>query len=247
MKKFFELDINDDFRRAIVSQFILVFFVALVSISTAIQEGAVFELTYFLEAVFLILCSSFYFKAQKNRNYAFWTISLVFFIYLTLDILKYTFVNYNIYILYICFIGLIFLLINCYVMSSPLFFPRVQWWEYDFRFRGDLKTLVHFDGNLINSRLTDLRRHSACVEGFDFIPLDSEIVLEVDIDNKNYKLAGKLKTIKTVVPGRPHRYGIKFTFKKENSKSMYNELLKVWNLNKSVKLRNKFNKETNES
>jgi hypothetical protein len=242
MNKIFDLDINDDFRKAILSQAVLMFFIFILSLITSIQERSVFELSYLIELILLGLGFNFYFKAQRHQNYAYWTISLGVFIYLLLDILRYTFIDYNILVLYISFLSLIFLFINFYVMSSPLFFPRVQWWEYDFRYRGDLKSIVNFDGKPLNSRLTDLRRNCACVEGFDFIPLESNVSFEVEYDNKSYVLEGKLKTIRNIVPGRPFRYGIKFNFKKDESKRNYQQLLTIWKKNKQVKLRNKFKK-----
>jgi hypothetical protein len=243
MNKIFELDINDDFRKAILSQAVLMFFVFILSLITAIEEKNVFELSYLAELLFLGLGFNFYFKAQRNRNYAYWTISLAVFVYLLLDILRYTFIDYNILVLYIGFLSLIFLFINFYVMSSPLFFPRVQWWEYDFRYRGDLRSIVKYDEKSINSRLTDLRRNCACVEGFDFIPLESDIKVELEFDDKSYSLGGKLKTIRSIVPGRPFRYGIKFDFENDESKKCYVELLNIWKKNKQVKLRSKFTQE----
>ena len=125
-------------------------------------------------------------------------------------------------------------------MSSPLFFPRVQWWEYDFRFRGDLKSIVHTDSEQFKSRLTDVRRYSACIECFEFLPIDKKINIEVNFDNKNFNLPVIVKTSDRVVVGRPFRYGVKMDIEKEETKEKYLELLKIWNSNKKAKLRNKF-------
>lgn len=240
MNKKFELDINDDFRKAILSQLVLTFFIFCLSIYTSIIEKNIFSLSYLVEVLLLGLGANFYFKAQRRRNYAYWTLSVGAFVYIFLDILKYTFIDYNILTLYLGFLSFIFLSINSYVMSSPLFFPRVQWWEYDFRFRGDLKSKIKFNEKNINSRLTDLRRQSACIEGFDFIPLESTLILEVDFEEKNYQLRGILKTLTSTVPGRPFRYGVKFDFTDLDTKKSYLELLVIWKKNKQAKLRNKF-------
>ncbi len=242
MNRFFEKDINDDFRRAILTQNALLTFLFALSLFSAIAEQKIFNFSYFIELIFLVWGSVFYFKAQRNRNYAYWTISLGVFIYLLLDILHYTFVAGNMFILYLAFLALIFLILNCYTMSSPLFYPRVQWWEYDYHFRGDLKALIRFEGSVMKARLTDYRRYSACVECFDFIPLDSDVFLEVDFDNKNFLLKGKVKTYKGIIAGRPFRYGVKFTFDDVITKDVYLKLLKIWKNNKQVKLRKKFNK-----
>ena len=181
MKKLFEIDINDDFRRAIISQYFLGLFTLILCLATATIDRSVLHLSFYVELFILLGVFKFYFQAQKHRNYAYWTISFLLGLYILMDILIFTFINYDIFVLYISFLASIFLFINCYVMSSPLFFPRVQWWEYDFRYRGDLKSLIRLDEKIFDARLTDLRRNLACVEAFDYIPLQSEIKLETEI------------------------------------------------------------------
>jgi len=242
MNRFFEKDINDDFRKAILTQNALLIFLFSLSICSAIAERSIFSFSYFIELTFLVWGSVFYYKAQRNRNYAYWTISLGILVYLLLDILQSTFVTGNMFILYLAFLAFIFLILNCYTMSSPLFYPRVQWWEYDYQFRADLKALIRYDGSVMKARLTDYRRYSACVECFDFIPLDSEIFVEVNFDDQNFLLKGKVKTYKGVIAGRPFRYGVRFTFDEVITKSIYLKLLKIWKNNKQVRLRSKFDK-----
>lgn len=240
VKKFFEIDINDDFRRAIISQYFLMFFTFLLAILIAVKETSFLNFSFLVEILLMGLGFNFYFQAQKNRNYAYWTLSLCVGIYLFLCVLRYTFVNYDIFILYITFLSVIFLFINCYIMSSPLFYPRVQWWEYDFRYRGDIKSLLRFDGKMYSSRLTDLRRSTACIEAFDFLPLNSKVSLEAEFEEKLYVLEGIIKTSKEIIPGRPIRYGVKFFLEEDNAKETLSLLTKIWNTNKKVKLRNKF-------
>ena len=242
MNRFFEKDINDDFRKAILTQNALLIFLFSLSICSAIAERSIFSFSYFIELTFLVWGSVFYYKAQRNRNYAYWTISLGILVYLLLDILQSTFVTGNMFILYLAFLAFIFLILNCYTMSSPLFYPRVQWWEYDYQFRADLKALIRYDGSVMKARLTDYRRYSACVECFDFIPLDSEIFVEVNFDDQNFLLKGKVKTYKGVIAGRPFRYGVRFTFDEVITKEVYLKLLKIWKNNKQVRLRSKFDK-----
>lgn len=243
VKKLFEIDINDDFRRAIISQYFLAFFTIVLSLTTAAMDKTLFHLSFFVEIFILIGMFNFYFKAQKNRNYAYWTISFLLGLYILMDILIFTFVTYDIFVLYISFLASIFLFINCYVMSSPLFFPRVQWWEYDFRYRGDLKSLIRCEDKIYQARLTDLRRNLACVEAFDYLPLGSEINLETQFEGKLYSLKATVKTSKEIIQGRPLRYGIKFSFEDEGSKEILSNLSKLWDKNKKVKIRNKFSKD----
>ncbi|MCO4755536.1 MAG: hypothetical protein KC478_13725, partial [Bacteriovoracaceae bacterium] len=138
------------------------------------------------------------------------------------------------------FLSGLFLSINCYIMSSPIFFPRVQWWEYDFRYRGDLKSLIKLPGRNIESRVTDLRRNAACVESFAPLDLGTSVELEVEHDGVVYIVPASIRTSKEYVKGRPIRYGIIFDLSDEHNKSQFQKLRKLWNRNKKVKIRNKF-------
>jgi hypothetical protein len=244
MKKIFEIDINEDFKRAIISQYFLMIFTFLLSIVIHTHEKSIINFGFLVEIVLLGLGFKFYFTAQKNRNYAYWGITFLIAGFLIMNVLHYTFVDYDIFILYISFLAGIFLAINSYVMSSPLFYPRVQWWEYDFRFRGDLKTQVETKNKSLEGRLTDLRRGCGSFDIFSYIALDSNVVLKVSIDEKTYLLSGQVKTIKQVTPGRPIRYGVKIDLSDDEVKSTYLDIKKIWDENKKAKLSNKFSEST---
>lgn len=240
MKKLFEIDLNEDYKSSVITQYLLMFMTLSLSVITRTHERTIVQFNFLLEFAVLCVLFNFYFKAQKQRNYSFWGISLLLGLYLLKIILQYTFIDYQIFILYLAFLAALFLGINCYIMSSPIYFPRVQWWEYDFRFRGDLKAYVKVDDRVIESRLTDLRRDAACVESFDRIDLDTPIDLEAEFDGKVYVTPARVKTGKETIKGRPIRYGIVFDLKDEKVKAEFSEFRKLWNENKKVKIRNKF-------
>lgn len=240
MKALFEIDINEDYKRAIVSQYFLMVFTFLLSISVRAHEKSIIDFSFLLELTLLVLTFKFYFQAQKKRNYAYWGITFVLASYLLLKILHYTFIDYNIFILYISFLAAIFLSINCYVMSSPLFFPRVQWWEYDFRYRGDLKIIVKDGSTCFEGRLTDFRRGCCSIEVFGHLELDENIKVELDFKDQIFIISGEVKTKKEVTPGRPLRYGVKFDLSESETKSVYNEVKRVWDANKKAKVIHKF-------
>jgi len=240
MRKLFEIDINEDFKSAIISQYFLMIFTFLVIITGRMHERSFFQISFLVEIVLAALTFKFLFQAQKQRNYAYWGITIIVGIYLFVNLLHYTFIDYNILNLYVVFISSFFLLLNSYIMSSPLFFPRVQWWEWDFRYRGDLKALIKYNDKIIESRLTDLRRHAGCIEAFEYISLDTEVMLEVVFEDDIYEIPCSIKTNKQVIPGRPMRYGVKFNLLNELNKINLSKLSKVWSENKKVKLRRKF-------
>lgn len=127
-------------------------------------------------------------------------------------------------------------------MSSPLFYPRVQWWEYDFRYRGDLKTMVKHQDKTYEARLTDLRRDAGCVELFENLSIDDTIKLEIDFNGKVYGISAIVKTITELLPGRPLRYGVKIDIKDVHHKNNFLDLKRSWSESNKVKLRRKFTK-----
>lgn len=240
MKKLFEIDLNEDYRNSRFSQFVLMALTFILSAAVRIHEKNFVELNFLLEIFIIGAVFNAYFKAQKQRNYSFWGISFLLGLFLLQNVVKYTFEDYQIFILYIAFLAGIFLTINCYIMSSPLFFPRVQWWEYDFRYRGDLKSFIKLKDEVIESRVTDLRRECACVESFNRIDLGSEFELEMEHEDKNYVIPAIVKTSKEVIKGRPIRYGIEFDLEDEKNKAQYDDLKEIWASNKKAKIRTKF-------
>lgn len=240
MKRLFEIDLNEDYKNSIACQFVVMVLTLSISIMVRTHEKTFIEFNFLLEFLLLAALFNFYFKAQKQRNFSYWGITLLIALYLLKVVLKYTFIDYQAFILYPGFLAMFFLGVNTYIMSSPLFFPRVQWWEYDFRYRGDLKSFLRVAGKRIQSRVTDIRRDAACVESFESLDLDARIELEVDFDGIEYKVPATVKTSKEYVKGRPIRYGIEFDLSAPSHKDDFHQLKKVWNNRKKVKIRRKF-------
>lgn len=240
MRKILDIDTSDDFQRARIIQFGLMLTTLFLCIVMRKYERQIFTFTFVLELSFLLLMFNFYFKAQRHRNYAYWGISFIVGLYLLRAVLQYTFIDYNALILYFSFLSFIFLGINIYIMSSPIFYPRVQWWEYDFRYRGDLKAITEIDSKTFESRLTDLRRDAACIDLFEVLEVDTRLSVTVEVDSKKYQIPAIVKTRTQVIPGRPWRYGIKVDFVDNQHKSEFAELKRKWSNITQVKLRNKF-------
>ncbi len=240
MRKLLEIKSAEETRR---SQLLLYTFMLLTTalfVLVSITEKSFFEFSFYPELIFIVAVLRFFARAYINKNYAFWGLSLVLSFYLFLNILHYTFLQHNIFILYISFLATLFLVINCYVMSSPLYFPRVQWWEYDFRYRGELKAFVHINGEVKESRLTDLRRDCANVMAFDQLRLGEEIEIDIPFDSRSFTIKGELKTAREDIPGRPIRYGLKLILKTDEDRKSLLELQKVWNMQKRAMIRRKF-------
>lgn len=241
MRRLLESDSTlKDFKKSYYSHVLLTILVFALYFITSSIDRNYFDPMFYLEFVFLFVLFRFYHRAHKNKNYAYWGISGLIFIYLLFNILHYTFIETNLLIQYISILSIVFLGINGYVLSSPLYYPRVQWWEYDFRYRGELKINTNINGLSCEGRLADLRRGCASILSLENLPLGHNIDLEIPFGKNTYHLTGVIKTMREVIPGRPIRYGIELSLPSEKDKKSHDELRKIWALHKKANIRRKF-------
>ena len=203
-------------------------------------EKSYFNLSFYVECAAIIILVKFYNQAQRNKNYGFWGFSALIGGYVIHKLIYFTFNDPQILIIYFSILAGIFLLLNAYIMSSPLYYPRVPWWEYDFRYRAELKGEGYFSGNNFPLRLSDLRRNCASITVFETLPLGSKLAFDIIFNDKTYNLRGTVKTLREVIPGRPIIYGVVLEEKTDESKKELSELKKLWRKKKSANLRQKF-------
>lgn len=108
------------------------------------------------------------------------------------------------------------------ILYSPLYYPRVGWWEYDYRIKKDMKVKTKFNGDETQGRITDLRMKAGCLISFDKFQAGDHI--ELIIDNLKYEIL--VCTHRRVLLGRPEVYG--FVFKRDKDKVHYNEVKQIW-------------------
>lgn len=240
MRKLQEIEFNDEVRKSLLTLYAFSVLTFSLFILTRFVERSFFEIGFFVELAFIIGLLRFYIRAQKNRNFAFWGLTLVTGVYLLMNILHFTFLEYNIFVLYIAFLAALFLGINSFIMSSPLYFPRIQWWEYDFRYRGDLKASAVINEEAQEVRVADLRRECISFLSFKSLKLGQEVKLEIPFGSKLFTMNGLIKTSREDIPGRPIRYGIKLVINNDSEKKNVSEFKKIWAMNKKAIIRRKF-------
>jgi hypothetical protein len=201
---------------------------------------------FILEIILISIISHSYRRALVHRNFAFWGLSFMIFLFHLRSLVFYTFAHYSPFVIYLSFISLVFLGILLFYASSPIFFPRIQWWEYDFRYRGDLKgeviKEVEGEDKHWEIRLTDLRRFAACVESFESLNPGDEVKIKVYFKNNVYFLPFIIISKKIFIPGRPIKYGLKLASENTSVKSDYLDLKSSWDNSRKVKLREKFSR-----
>ena len=96
-------------------------------------------------------------------------------------------------------------------MSSPIYYPFFNWWEYDFRYRSDLEANFIFNDNSFEGRITDIRRNAACLTAFEKLPIGAKVVIRIaENENNALTIEGKVVSTRETSLGRGFTYGVSF-------------------------------------
>ena len=137
--------------------------------------GLLLEISYGfigLEGLFKLIIFAFvyrlYFRVIQNLYYSYWTFSVFLMTYLLVGFFQGVFTFQTSIISYNYLLAILFLFMEMYTLSSPIYYPMVKWWIYDFRYRNDVKIFVYQFSDTrkekkINGRLTDVRRGAGCI------------------------------------------------------------------------------------
>lgn len=214
------------------------FFLIHLAIMTEIVASPKIKL--FFRLLFFLWIGKPYYKTIKNRYYTYWAFSFFLFIYLLFKIYEQFFLLNNDHIGVLYLISSLVLIFKMYILSSPIYFPRVSWWEYDFRYRDDLKILVKCGEKEFAARLTDLRRQAGCVAVFEELKIGEEIIINAELGESGVLLRAVVMSKRRGVIGRPLIYGVQFKFDSRSNKKRYTNLEQIWNIQKKNKRRMKF-------
>jgi hypothetical protein len=215
----------------------LFFFIHL-AIMTEIVAGPKFRLG--VRLIFFLYFSTPYYKTIKHRYYTYWTFSAILFIYILFKINEQFFVLHHSHIGILYLISCLILIMKMYILSSPIYYPRVSWWEYDFRYRDDLRIKVKSVDLEYDARLTDLRRFAGCVALFEEVKLGDEIIINAKVDDVSVSLRGQVMSKRRDLIGRPLIYGVMFKFDSRSNKKRYIQLVLLWKKEKHSKRKLKF-------
>jgi hypothetical protein len=215
--------------------FVLVAFVA-----EALVTQSVLNFSFIFQFILVLASFNFYYNALSNLYYSYWNISFVLIVYYLVSLTRNFLVLDQPMIGLMFFCCLLFLSSACYIISSPLYYPRVHWWEYDFRFRADIRCSAEIDGHQYRGRLSDLRRGAACLELFNHAQIGQPIQINLEILNQNFTLFAEIRSKREPIIGRSIIYGIKFVNNDLEQKQRLRLLTNYWHESKKIKIRNKF-------
>ncbi len=221
-------------------QFLLKSFFFFIHLAIMTEIVANFKISFVIRLLFFFYFAGPYYKTIKNRYYTYWTFSGMLFVYLLLKINEQFFLLHQNHIGFLYLMAIMILIAKMYILSSPIYYPRVSWWEYDFRYRDDLKITVKKNEDQIEARLTDLRRLAGCVALFEELKLGEEILINAQVKDESVTLRGQVMSKRRELLGRPLIYGIQFKFDSRTNKKRYGMLEKMWSHEKHSKRRSKF-------
>jgi hypothetical protein len=240
MNSFFKLNLQNSYDKVRLLTFLQFTVILIAFIAEAFVNQYVLNFSFLFQFILLVVAFNFYYIALTNLHYSFWNISVIFGVYYVVALTRNFLVIGHPLIGVLFMLGLIFLLVSCYIISSPLYFPQVNWWEYDFRFRADVKCLVEVDEKQYQGRLSDLRRGAACLELFQNIPVGHKVLINIEILNQNFTLDAEIRSRREPIIGRTIIYGLKFIHNDLEQRQRMRLLSNYWSETKSVKIRDKF-------
>lgn len=214
------------------------FFIIHLAIMTEIVDNPRFRLG--VRLVFFLWFAKPYYKTIKHRYYTYWSLSIFLFLHLFYKAYEQYFIHPHPHIGFLYLSAVLILLLKMYILSSPIYYPQVSWWEYDFRYRDDLKIAVKADELESPARLTDLRRQAGCVAMFKELKLGQEIVVAANMENESVLLRGLVMSKRRDLIGRPLIYGVQFKFDSRSNKKRYGQLETLWKKQKDSKKKMKF-------
>lgn len=240
MKFFKGIKFNDSFDKVVFFQIMQLIAVLIAFLSEALDSRYVLSLTFVVQLGILLTTFNFYFRALKNLQTSFWNISFILTLFYIISFFRNILMLNHPYIATLYLISLALMGLGCYIIASPLYYPQVTWWEYDFRYRPELPITIEYEGEYHRARLTDLRRGAGCVMMFHPIPVGQTFMIISDSLSYTVKIKGAIRSKKEPIMGRAIMYGVKFKTEDLVEAQRLKLLTKHWNETKHTKLRSKF-------
>ena len=182
----------------------------------------------------ILIFFRFFFKVRQNLQYSYWSFAVVSLLYLGLSFNAVVWGESGAVLLLCYLLAITFLCLDMYFLFSPIYYPMIRWWEYDFRFRDDLKIKILMDGKEMEGRLTDLRRGAGCVALFDKYNHGTLLTIELEEFSGIKPIKAEIVSRRQYSLGRPYTYGVRVFFHSPKEKENYNDLVKYWRIRRRL-------------
>ncbi len=202
-----------------------------------------FSFGSFIKLLVILLFYKMFFKTVQKFYYTYWTFAGLLAIYIAYGISK-SILIYNMPTVFIVYlIAATALIIESYLLYSPIFFPMVNWWEYDFRYRSDVPISVNSETlSMVEGRLTDVRRGAGCVVLFEHLDVGTSISIKINntFGGSSNEFEGEIMSRRRYSTGRGYNYGVKFKLDNTSVSEHYSNFMAFWRQDRKEKTRKKF-------
>jgi len=224
------------------------FYIVFCALLAELYHGLITPLGGMIEVILLVFLYRFYFKTVKELYYTFWSFSFFLGLYLIKGMLNGLFIYDNSLFFYLYLLALTLFATEVYILSSPIYFPMVSWWEYDFRYRDELKVQAKYfmpqDGEQeIEGRLTDLRREAGCLVLLEELDVGEVVTILYKNIAIEHEFTAKIMSHRESLVGRGHTYGVKFYFKNEDAHEEFKNFVYLWKVDRKMRKQKRYSHE----
>lgn len=236
------IKLGDTYHRVIILTLIQALFAILGFLGESLAGRFVLNLTFVAQLALLMALLNFHLRALRQLLNTFWSLTLMLMVFYFISFSRNALVLENhLTAIWYC-LGFVLLCLSAWQISSPLYYPMVQWWEYDFRFRPDMRvTVKDMEGREHRARLTDLRRGAGCVVMFHPIPIGGSFSIHTEVLSQKFGLKAEVISRKEPILGRAYTYGVKFNVEDLEQRQRLKLISNYWKESLNLKKRNKAN------
>lgn len=234
------LKLKRDFDRVKVYTTVHLSLIVLAHVVELFKTG--FGLSLLIEYAYLGFIYVMFWRTLKGLYYTFWTIIGLLAIYSLSGVFDGFSTLGSPFIGYCYILSIIFLAIQAYTMMSPIYYPVVNWWEYDFRFRDDVKVKCETSSVCFEGRINDLRRGAGCLTAFHSLKIGDRVKVSISSHSGPVQLEAEIMSQRLYSLGRPFNYGVRFHFSSEADRSSFESFCLYWRSMRSSLKQMKFKK-----
>jgi hypothetical protein len=203
-----------------------------------------FSSTLISVLIFSLLYYGIY-RTRRSLFYSYWTLLGILFFTIFYRFCSSFFGDHSGGISYSYFLALCLMGLEAHILFSPIFYPIFNWWEYDFRYRDDLKVDVEDEEkNVTEGRLTDLRKEAGCISSFQNFKTGNVLHIKTRDNQKEQHFKVEVMSRRPYSLGRPVNYGVKFLLQNQEEKNTFSRFTKFWKSERTAKKKLKLEQET---
>lgn len=235
-----KLRLTDTYQRVLILCILQGFCAVMGFMGESLAGRFVLNLTFLAQFALLAATLNFHMRALRNLLNTFWSITIILLLFYVIALTRNALILQNPTTAMWYLSAAVLLALGAWQISSPLYYPMVQWWEYDFRFRPDIRIWVEDGDTGYRARLTDLRRNAGCVVMFHAVPEGSSINVKTDVMNQRFAIRAEIVSRKEPILGRAFIYGVRFDTEDLEQRQRLKLLTNYWHETKKIKTRSKF-------